>query len=414
MAFLFAKNKSMKYMLTAAVTAFSLWFYYQIDTYPYKVARWFQPLEASLVSITAKQCDLDGSVVNLFVDHAVKVQGAYSAQIAFIDPHNKLSSCNVGYKNKLFGVPVNSSHRYRYASSSKLITTAAIFDLIHSKRITADDALVDFFPELKVLADERISQITISHLLNHTAGFNRLTLSGDPMFLRRNKPWCPQNITHLQSLTLAFNPGEKQVYSNLGYCLLGEIIHRVSGKDYRDYTENKFGLAGRNIKFINDYYYDDEVRYDFRYEEWFNDSYLKLFDFNALSSSAGLAGSAEAFAHLLWDIHRNTLASPFHFSDLNANCDLKKPGRCLQSGVFHYQPEPNGLMLHYHDGYLPGSKTIAIVDSLGGVLVLTKSGADSQHDVENEWVRWSYKRLIFYYTLKGSLPILGFTANPLK
>lgn len=404
----------MKYLLTAAITTFALWFYYQVDTYPYKVARWFQPLEAGVVSVAAKRCELDSSLVNLFVDHAVKVQGAYSVQVAFLSDKKQLASCYAGYKNELFGVPVNPSHRYRYASSSKLITTAIIFDLIHHKRIDINEPLIDFFPELKEFADERIPQITVSHLLNHTAGFNRLTLSGDPMFLRRNTPWCPQNISRLESLKLAFNPGEKQIYSNLGYCLLGEIIHRVSGESYRDYAERRFSLASRNIKFINDYYYDDEVRYDYRYEEWFNDSYLKLFDFNALSSSAGLSGSAEAFAYLLWDIHHQLQASPFYLDSLNVSCDLKKPKGCLQAGVFHYQPEPNSLMIHYHDGYLPGSKTIAIVDSFGGVLVLAKSGADSKKDPENEWIRWAYKRLSFYYALQGNLSTLAFITTPNK
>ncbi|WP_152625284.1 serine hydrolase domain-containing protein [Cellvibrio sp. OA-2007] len=402
------KSKLIKYVFTSVVICGSFWFYFQVNTYPYKVARWFQPIEAKLVSVTAKSCSPEASWLNLFVDHGVTHLGAYSAQVAFLDVENALSHCEIGYKNELFGIQVSADHRYRYASTSKLITTAEILKLVSQHKIHLDDTLISFFPELTQFKDERIAHITISQLLNHKAGFNRLTLSGDPMFLRRNKPWCPQNLIELQTLTLAVNPGEKQIYSNLGYCLLGEVIHRVTGEPYRDVVSREFSLPKRDIKFINDFYYADEVKYDYRYEEWFNDSYLTLFDFDAIASSAGLSGSATALAQLLWDIHHRQSPSPFMLNNPGADCNLQKPIGCLHLGVFHYQPEKYGIALHFHQGYLPGSSSLAIVDSFGGVTVLVKSGADrDQQNPENEWIRWMYKRLSLYYTLQGKLPILS-------
>lgn len=401
------KSKLIKYFFTALAIGGGFWFYFQVDTYPYKVARWFQSLEASIVSVAAMQCSPADSWLNLFVEHAVRYQGAYSAQVAFIESEKQPHGCEIGYKNKLFGVPVSPEHRYRYASTSKLVTTAAIFNLVGQGKLSVEDALVSFFPELNQFKDERIRHITIAHLLNHKAGFNRLTLNGDPMFLRRNKPWCPHSIGELQSLTLAFSPGEKQAYSNLGYCLLGEIVHRVSGENYRAHVEREFSLSKQNIKFVDDYYFDDEVRYDFRYEEWYNNSYLKLFDFDAISSSAGLSGSAGDLAQLLWNVHHKQANSPFLLKAPTTGCNLQKVRGCLVDGVFHYQPETFGISLHFHEGYLPGSASLAVIDSFGGVTVLVKSGANPhQRNPENEWVRWIYKRLNLYYALHGKLPIL--------
>jgi D-alanyl-D-alanine carboxypeptidase len=410
-AFLFMKLKFIKYSSTALMIAISFWFYFQLSTYPYKVDRWFQPIQAKLVSTVAKHCSPAYSWLELYVDHTVTYQGAYSAQVAFLDSENQLQHCEIGYKDRLFSIPVNARYRYRYASTSKLVTMAAVINLVGQGKISLDDRLVSFFPELTRFKDGRIVHITIAHLLNHTAGFNRLTLNGDPMFLRRNKPWCPHNISELQVLKLAVNPGEKQIYSNVGYCLLGEVIHRVTGKPYREYMERDFSLAKRDIKFVNNFYYDDEVRYDYRYEEWFNDSYLKLFDFEAISSSAGLSGSATALAQLLWDVHHSQTPSPFVLRTPTTDCNLQKVGGCLNLGVFHYRPEEYGIALHYHQGYLPGSASVAVIDSFGGVTVLVKSGADrDQQNPENEWIRWIYKRLSLYYTLQGKLPILGFTS----
>jgi D-alanyl-D-alanine carboxypeptidase len=405
---IFVKAKLLKYFFTSVIIAGAFWFYFQVDTYPYKVARWFQPAEATLVSHVAKHCSPTGVWLNNFVEHAITYQGAYSAQVAFLSAEKKLDTCEVGYKDKLLGIQVNSTHRYRYASVTKLITTAAVLNLVTQGKLHLEDTLVSFLPELTQFKDERIRSITIANLLNHNAGFNRLALSGDPMFLRRNKPWCPKNMHQLQSLSLTFSPGEKQIYSNLGYCLLGEVIGRVTGEPYRAYVEREYSLAARNIKFVNDHYYTDEVRYDYRYEEWYDDSYLNLFDFKAISAVAGLSGSASDLAQLLWDIHHSKTGSPFVRKPTAERCYQPGTLDCIELGVFYYQPEKNGLALQFHQGYLPGAASIAVIDSFGGVTVLLKSGANRyQADPQNEWVRWIYNQLTTYYRLQGKLPVLN-------
>lgn len=401
------KSKLFKYAVTGVVIAASFWFYFQVDTYPYKVARWFQPAEATLVSHFAKHCSPAGNWLNGFVEHSVTYQGAYSAQVAFLSAEKKLDTCEIGYKDQLFGTPVSAAHRYRYASTSKLVTTAATFNLVNQGKLRLEDTLVSFLPELTHFKDDRIRSITIGNLLNHDAGFNRLVLSGDPMFLRRNKPWCPHDLAKLQSVNLAFAPGAKQVYSNVGYCLLGEVISRVTGEPFRAYAERKYSLAARNIQFVDDHYVADEVRYDYRYEEWYNDSYLNLFDFDAISALAGLSGSASNLAQLLWDIHHAKAGSPFVRKPAEARCYQPEVFNCIDSGVFYYQPEKNGLALQFHQGYLPGAASIAVIDSFGGVTVLLKSGANRpQLNPHNEWVRWVYSQLSFHYTLQGKFLFL--------
>ena len=411
------QSKLIRYPLTAVSIAVSFWFYFQLDTYPYKVARWVQPLEATWVSLFARQCSAgagepaavepEAGWLGAVLHHALTHQGAYSAQVSFVSPQRQATRCTAGYRQQLLGERVNDQSRYRYASTSKLMTTAAIAQLVNAHKIDVNDRLVRFFPELTGFSDARIGQITLAHLLDHSAGFNRLTLSGDPMFLRRNKPWCPRHMQQLQTLTLAFNPGEKHMYSNLGYCLLGEVIHRVTGQDYRTYVEQAFSLRQRNITFIADHYAADEVRYDYRYEEWYNDSYLTLFDFEALSAVAGLSGSASALAGLLWDIHHGAGPSPFARKPAAPCYVLPRLAGCLSGGVFHYQPEPYGIALHYHEGYLPGAASVAVVDSFGGVTVLLKSGANRpQQNPEHGWIRFLYQRLSLHYTLQGQVPVL--------
>lgn len=402
------KLKLLKYCATAIVIALSFWFYFQISTFPYKVARWFQPLEAEVVSVSTSRCSSPSSWLNILLGHAVTRQGAYSAQVAFIDADNFLESCVIGYKNKIFGVRVSEAHRYRYASVTKLITTAIIYDLVRQNKIRYEDTLISFFPEINQLKDSRIRNITVADLLNHRAGFNRLSGGGDPMFSRRKKPWCPHELAQLQTLALAFNPGEKQVYSNMGYCLLGAIVDRVTGEEFRTYAENRYSLSKYNIKFIDGYYLDDEVRYDYRYEEWYDDTYLKIFDFDSISAVAGLSGSANGLAALLWNIHHDSAGSPFEQTPPEAACKLLKTLGCSNMGFNYYRPEKSGIAIHYHEGYLPGVASVAIIDSFGGVTVLLKSGANLyQANSPNAWVPWIYNRLNLHYAMQGKLTILN-------
>lgn len=401
------KAKAVKYFVTAVVVAVSFWLYFQIDTYPYKVARWIQPYEAFVVNTFAQGCSTEFSWLKTLPEYAVQERGAYSVQAAFLSPDKHLETCNLGFKDKMFGEPIRDSHRYRYASTTKLITSAAIMRLKTQGLISLDDKLVSFLPELTEFKDVRVRQISIAHLLNHRAGFNRLSLNGDPMFLRQSKPWCPKNLDRLKTLTLGFAPGQNQVYSNEGYCLLGEVIRRVTGEPYRSYVERVFTLAARDIKFAGDYFDQDEVRYDYRYEEWYNETYLGLFDFDSLSSLAGLTGSAAALAGLLWDIKHHS-SFPFVPPSPAQPCSFISNSRCVFNGVFQYQPEKNGMALYYHEGYLPGSSSIAVVDSYGGVTVLLRSGADKlQGSPSNEWIVWIYKQLNIHYTMQGVLPLLS-------
>lgn len=393
-----SKIKFKKYLLLVVVTAPALWLYYQVDSYPYKVARWLHPVEVLVSQVFTRNCSGESAWLNDTLDYAFKSQGAYSVQVAHRSAEGKLFNCEQGYKKRLFGEQVNSRHRYRYASTSKLITVAAIFQLINQQKVSLDDRLVSFFPELSGFKDARIRDVTIADLLNHRAGFNRLTLNGDPMFLRQKKPWCTHDFHRLEEIGLSFDPGSKQIYSNLGFCILGEIVGRVSGESYRTFTEREYSLVAQNIKFVGDEYFPDEVRYDFRYEEWFNDSYLKLFDFEALSSVAGLSGSASDLANLLWNLHHNKNGSPFARKPTRRDCFGLMVLDCIEDGVFYYQPNGSGLALQFHTGYLPGVVSIAAVDSLGGVTVILKSGADRpQSDFHHEWIPWLYRQLYEHY-----------------
>lgn len=337
------------------------------------------------------------------IHHAIGKQGGISAQLAYIGANGDEFHCEIGVTGKNLLEPINKDHRYRYASNTKLVTAAAIIHLAAESKLNLSDSMLAYFPEVTELRDERIRDIKLHHLLNHQAGFDRVTLLGDPMFMRDRKPWCPQNIKLLKHETLTNPVGTKINYSNLGYCLLGEVITRVTGVPYKEYINKYYDLERYNIKFIGAEFSSDEVKYDYRFESDYSETYLNQFDFNAISSSAGLSGSAISFARLLKNQIVPSIENALTY-DLIKICQPEKASGCYRSGRRIYAENDKRLILQLHEGYLPGSVSVAIIDGLGGVTVLTKSGADRpQLNPNDEWVPWFYNQLNNYYLQQGLL-----------
>src|SRR5439155_23697431 len=110
-------------------------------------------------------------------------------------------------------------------------------------------ALIDvppFVPAGKK-ADQRMKNITVRHLLQHTGGWDR-DKSFDPMFRCRQIadalgtacPPGPREIIHyMLGQPLDFDPGMSWAYSNFGYCVLGRIIEKITGRSYEKYVQEE-------------------------------------------------------------------------------------------------------------------------------------------------------------------------------
>jgi CubicO group peptidase (beta-lactamase class C family) len=133
-------------------------------------------------------------------------------------------------------------HLFRIASVSKPITSAAIFSLIEGGRLGLGDKV--FGPNAILGSDygrppyhSGVDQITIEHLLTHTGG-GWSNDGNDPMF--RNPGMSQHELIAwtLRSRPLDHLPSESYAYSNFGYCVLGRVIEKVTGKPYAAYVSS--------------------------------------------------------------------------------------------------------------------------------------------------------------------------------
>ncbi|MFL6445125.1 MAG: serine hydrolase domain-containing protein [Candidatus Sulfotelmatobacter sp.] len=136
-----------------------------------------------------------------------------------------------GLANVELQVPVKPETIFQSGSVGKQFTATAVMMLVEAGKIGLNDPLTKYFPE----APPNWKKVTVRELLSHTAGF------GDyPKNFNFRKDWTePQLLKLVESIPLAYAPGTKWEYSNLGYLTLGILIHRVSGEFYGDFLRQR-------------------------------------------------------------------------------------------------------------------------------------------------------------------------------
>jgi CubicO group peptidase (beta-lactamase class C family) len=140
---------------------------------------------------------------------------------------------------------VDGETTYNWASITKTMTAIAILQLRDRGKLSLDDSAVRYVPELRQVHDAfgSTDAITIRDLLTHSAGFRNPTWPWDCEDAS-NCDWQPFEPTQwaqvaamLPYTQVAFRPGSRWSYSNLGYVFLGQIIQRLSGDDFEVYVE---------------------------------------------------------------------------------------------------------------------------------------------------------------------------------
>jgi CubicO group peptidase (beta-lactamase class C family) len=132
-------------------------------------------------------------------------------------------------------VPITPSTVFHVASMSKQFTAASILLLAQQGKLSLDDPVRKYIPELPDYG----TPVTIRQLIHHTSGlrdqWDLLGLDGwrYSLDLITNDDVL-YAISHQKALN--FPPGTKHLYSNTGYTLLGEVVKRVSGQSLREFT----------------------------------------------------------------------------------------------------------------------------------------------------------------------------------
>ena len=147
-----------------------------------------------------------------------------------------------GVRNLDTGEPMTSRSVMSMASVSKAFTAAAIMQLIEAGKVSVDDPYVQHVPYFE-MEDPRYKEIIIRHLLAHNSGMPELT--EDLFFAEWDDPWTDDGAAerYVRSfrtgVMLNQDPGGSQfIYSDFGYDILADLIHKVSGELFETYNRN--------------------------------------------------------------------------------------------------------------------------------------------------------------------------------
>lgn len=307
-------------------------------------------------------CDgRDKTWLQQVASYSIKELDYLNIQLSYMDSDGNTSACTAGWEGSpYFSHKVTQDTLLNFASVSKVFTSELVLDLVRQHKISLHDKLIDFLPEINTdsLNDARVTNITISDLLSHRAGFDR-SMTNDTMI--STSPWCPYKIQMLQHAILDFVPNSKNIYSNVGYCLLAEVVENIYSKSYTDISQDYFNFDDSDISFIQSNMADQPNIPDIS-----NDDYLSHLDFYALASVGGLTGSSNELARYIYNMDRtsypNVTSRPKHI-----NCDKNIVRGCHGFSSYEYAPSA-GLTLYWRDGRLSKASALVAMDSNGGVL----------------------------------------------
>ncbi len=156
-----------------------------------------------------------------------------------------------GIANLEYGIPITTSTVFQVASVSKQFTVFSILLLEQEGKLSIDDDIRKYLPEMPDYG----YKISLRNLANHTSGIrdntdlaNLIGTSEADLFSNEE---AVKLITSQKGLN--FIPGDEFQYCNSGYILLAEIVKRVSGQSFAEFTQARIfkPLKTKNSQFID-------------------------------------------------------------------------------------------------------------------------------------------------------------------
>lgn len=145
-----------------------------------------------------------------------------------------------GWANREKQIKATPNTMYELASIAKVYTTTALMILKERGLINIDAPVESYLGDVKIKSfGEDASGVTLRRIIQHTSGLPMLW--GESARIDSNIPITQKEVFNKFAI-LAFKPGERELYSNLGIGLLTYVIENVSGKSYSDFLKENIFL----------------------------------------------------------------------------------------------------------------------------------------------------------------------------
>lgn len=163
--------------------------------------------------------------VNDILRSAVESSHAPSISVAIVQNGRLVYANAAGHASLKPERKATAETRYAVGSISKQFTVAAILLAVEQGKVSLDDLVSKYYPDLT-----RANEITIRELLSHTSGYEDYAPQ-DYMVPAWTKPLPPDKLLdRWAKKPLDFDPGTKWQYSNTNFVLAGRIFEKATGQ----------------------------------------------------------------------------------------------------------------------------------------------------------------------------------------
>jgi CubicO group peptidase (beta-lactamase class C family) len=182
-------------------------------------------------------------------DSSVQRDKIVGASVELVSAGSGIEHHEYGFADVANNRRVNDQTIFHYGSITKTLTAIAIMQLRDRGRLSLDDRVTQYIPELRLVHNPygSMDSITIRMLLSHSAGFQAATWP-----YKEGKPWEPFEPTSWAQLVammpyqeILFEPGSRFSYSNPGFIYLARITEQLTGDSWENYVQkNIFAPLG--------------------------------------------------------------------------------------------------------------------------------------------------------------------------
>ncbi|MCP4232971.1 MAG: beta-lactamase family protein [Aestuariibacter sp.] len=169
------------------------------------------------------------------VDEAIS--HGFDGMIVYVDQAGKPPEFYTGgWKDREAHIPAEPDSLFKIASISKLYVAVSIAKLAKAERLSLDNTVADYFPDL-VGKFPYAEQITVRMMVQHRSGIPNFT--SNPAFWQNEQENGKHALDFALSMPTSFAPGEGYEYSNTNYLLLRQLIKNIVGYDHFQFIKEE-------------------------------------------------------------------------------------------------------------------------------------------------------------------------------
>jgi len=179
------------------------------------------------------------NAIHYLSEHIPKLLAAKhipGAAVVVVNKTQVLWQQGFGYTSLARKTKVTPQTLFSAQSDSKMFTALAILLAAQQKKLNLDESIQHYLPNFTVksrFSPEPLAEMTLNHLLSHTAGFPHEAPIGNNF--NPESPSFAAHINSIQDVWLRYPVGQRFAYSNLGYDLAGYILEQQTKMSFAKY-----------------------------------------------------------------------------------------------------------------------------------------------------------------------------------